>query len=90
MCSRFVNFKTWPPCRHTQIVEPLVECHDDPAKAEDCFYTVFVSRLLEGWNLEKTALFANAVRALSTIKKGSMEGAPILDEAMKFMRVSTS
>ena len=35
--------------------------------------------------LEKAARFANAVGALATTKKGPMEGAPTLEQALNFM-----
>ena len=57
----------------------------DPTGAGDCFDAGFVYGLLEGWELEKTARFANAVGALATTKKGPMEGAPTLEQALEFM-----
>jgi sugar/nucleoside kinase (ribokinase family) len=57
----------------------------DPTGAGDCFGAGFIYGLLEGWDLEKTAKFANAVGALATTKKGPMEGAPKLDEVLAFM-----
>ena len=57
----------------------------DPTGAGDCFGAGFVYGLLEGWDLERTARFANAVGALATTKKGPMEGAPTLDEVMEFI-----
>ena len=74
-----------------KLVVPSFKVHEvDPTGAGDCFDAAFVFGLLEGWDLEKTARFANAVGALSTTKKGPMEGAPTLDEVMEFMRASTS
>ncbi len=60
----------------------------DPTGAGDCFDAAFVFGLLEGWNLERTARFANAVGALATTKKGPMEGAPTLEEALEFIERS--
>jgi sugar/nucleoside kinase (ribokinase family) len=57
----------------------------DPTGAGDCFDAGFVFGLLEGWDLERTARFANAVGALSTTRKGPMEGAPTLEQALGFM-----
>lgn len=57
----------------------------DPTGAGDCFGAGFIYGLLEGWDLEKTARFANAVGALATTKKGPMEGAPTLDEVLEFI-----
>ena len=56
----------------------------DPTGAGDCFGAGFVFGLLEGWDLERTARFANAVGALATTKKGPMEGTPTLEQALEF------
>jgi len=58
----------------------------DPTGAGDCFDAGFIYGMLEGWELEKTARFANAIGALGTTKKGPMEGAPTLEEALEFMK----
>ncbi len=58
----------------------------DPTGAGDCFDAGFVFGLLEGWDLERTARFANAIGALATTKKGPMEGAPTLEQALEFMK----
>jgi sugar/nucleoside kinase (ribokinase family) len=58
----------------------------DPTGAGDCFDAGFVFGLLEGWDMEKTARFANAIGALATTKKGPMEGTPNLEQALNFMK----
>ncbi len=69
-----------------KLVVPSFEVEEvDPTGAGDCFDAGFVFGLLEGWELEKTARFANAVGALATTRKGPMEGAPTLDQALEFM-----
>jgi len=60
----------------------------DPTGAGDCFGAGFIYGLLEGWVLEKTARFANAVGAMATTKKGPMEGAPTLEQVLEFMKIS--
>lgn len=57
----------------------------DPTGAGDCFDAGFVFGLLEGWDLERTARFANAVGALVTTRRGPMEGAPTLEQALELM-----
>jgi len=57
----------------------------DPTGAGDCFGAGFVFGLLEGWDIEKIARFANAVGAMATTKKGPMEGAPTMEEVLEFM-----
>jgi sugar/nucleoside kinase (ribokinase family) len=54
----------------------------DPTGAGDCYGGAFLVGLSQGWPLEKTARFANAVGALAVTKQGPMEGAPTLQEAM--------
>ncbi len=77
--------------RDEKLVVPSFRVREvDPTGAGDCFDAAFVFGLLERWDLEKAARFANAVGALATTKKGPMEGAPTLDEVMEFMRNSTS
>ena len=58
----------------------------DPTGAGDCFDAGFVFGLLEGWDLERTARFANAIGALATTKRGPMEGTPNLAQALEFMK----
>ena len=60
----------------------------DPTGAGDCFDAAFVFGLLEGWDLERTARFANAVGALATTKRGPMEGTPTLEQALEFADLS--
>jgi len=57
----------------------------DPTGAGDSFDAGFVFGMLNGWDLEKTARFANAVGALSVTRKGPMEGAPTLQQVLEFM-----
>jgi len=71
--------------REEKLVVPSFRVEEaDPTGAGDCFDAGFVFGLLEGWDLEKTARFANAVGALATTKKGPMEGAPDLEQALEF------
>jgi tagatose kinase len=65
-----------PPFRVTEV---------DPTGAGDCYGAAFVVGLLEGWGLERTARFANAVGALATTRQGPMEGTFTRNEVMTFM-----
>lgn len=57
----------------------------DPTGAGDCYGAAFVIGLLEGWDLARTARFANAVGALATTRQGPMEGTFSREEVMAFM-----
>jgi sugar/nucleoside kinase (ribokinase family) len=65
-----------PPFRITEV---------DPTGAGDCYDAAFVIGLLEGWDLGRTARFANAVGALATTRQGPMEGTFTREEVMAFM-----
>jgi sugar/nucleoside kinase (ribokinase family) len=65
-----------PPFRVTEV---------DPTGAGDCYDAAFVTGLLEGWDLARTARFANAVGALATTRQGPMEGTFSRAEVMAFM-----
>jgi tagatose kinase len=72
-----------------RLVVPSFKVHEiDPTGAGDCFGAGFIYGLLEGWEIEKTARFANAVGAMATTKKGPMEGAPTLEQVLEFMKIS--
>ena len=60
---------------------PLQVNEVDPTGAGDCYGGAFVTGLLEGWELEKVARFANVVGALSVTRRGTMS-APWRDEAL--------
>jgi sugar/nucleoside kinase (ribokinase family) len=57
----------------------------DPTGAGDCYGGAFVVGLLAGWDLQKTARFANVVGALSVTCKGPMEGAPFREQVLPLM-----
>ncbi|MFQ6065742.1 MAG: sugar kinase [bacterium] len=57
----------------------------DPTGAGDCYDAGFIFGLLQGWRLEKTAKFANAVGALAVTKRGAMEGVVSLKSTIRFM-----
>ncbi len=65
-----------PPFRITEV---------DPTGAGDCYDAAFVIGLLEGWDLGRTARFANAVGALATTRQGPMEGTFTREEVIAFM-----
>jgi sugar/nucleoside kinase (ribokinase family) len=71
---------------HQVIDAPPLEVDEiDPTGAGDCYGAAFVVGLLEGWELERVARFANVVGALAVTKKGPMEGIPWRDEALSRM-----
>jgi len=65
-----------PPLRVTEV---------DPTGAGDCYGGAFVVGLLAGWDLPRVARFANVVGALAVTRRGPMEGAPKLEEALARM-----
>lgn len=76
--ERQINAPPFPIEEMTNVV--------DPTGAGDCYDAAFVVGLIRDWELEAIALFANAVGALSTTKKGPMEGAMWFDEVCKLMQ----
>jgi sugar/nucleoside kinase (ribokinase family) len=65
--------------------EPIPVAEVDPTGAGDCYGGAFVVGLLEGWDLQVVARFANVVGALAVTRKGPMEGAPTRAEALARM-----
>lgn len=57
----------------------------DAVGAGDAFVAGFLTGLLKGWDLEKTAKFANAVGALCVTAVGATTGVRGLEETLKFM-----
>lgn len=58
----------------------------DPTGAGDSFCAGFITALNDGKSLYDAGRYANAVGALSVLKKGPMEGAPTRDEVEAFMQ----
>ncbi len=57
----------------------------DAVGAGDAFVAGFLTGLLKGWDLEKTAKFANAVGALCVTAIGATTGVRSLEETLQFM-----
>jgi sugar/nucleoside kinase (ribokinase family) len=57
----------------------------DPTGAGDCYDAAFVIGLLEKWDLQRIASFANATGALATTRQGPMEGTFSRQEVLDFM-----
>jgi sugar/nucleoside kinase (ribokinase family) len=64
---------------------PLTVTEVDPTGAGDCYGAAFVAGLLEGWELDQVARFANVVGALAVTRRGPMEGAPWRPEVLRMM-----
>ena len=62
----------------------------DTTGAGDVFHGGYAYGLLEGWELEKTVIFASALAALKCTKAGGRAGIAKLAEVMKFMDEATS
>ncbi|HEU5430323.1 MAG TPA: carbohydrate kinase family protein, partial [Thermomicrobiales bacterium] len=56
----------------------------DTTGAGDCFNGTFVSRFLEGWDLQRCGELATAAAALSVTRVGAQSGVPTLAEAAAF------
>ena len=65
--------------------EPIKVTEVDPTGAGDCYGGGFITGLLHGWDLARTARFANIVGALSVTRQGPMEGAPSLEVVLKYL-----
>ncbi|MBU0478542.1 hypothetical protein KKC91_08245 [bacterium] len=58
----------------------------DTTGAGDCFIAGFLTGIIRGWQMEKTARFANAVGALATTATGATSGVKSFRETLEFMR----
>jgi sugar/nucleoside kinase (ribokinase family) len=58
----------------------------DTTGAGDAFHGAFLYGLLQGWGLERTAVFANAVAAINCTRLSGRAGLPSLSEVEIFLR----
>lgn len=58
----------------------------DTTGAGDCFNAAFIHGYLEGWALERTALFATAAAALSITAVGAQSGLPTRQDVEAFLQ----
>jgi len=58
----------------------------DTTGAGDAFDEAFTVGLLEGWEPEEAAEFANAVGALTTLGKGAVEPLPRRNQVYEFVK----
>jgi len=58
----------------------------DTTGAGDAFHAGFLYGFLKGWNIEKSAEFANLVASLKCRKPGPRDGLPTITEAMDFWK----
>jgi sulfofructose kinase len=58
----------------------------DTTGAGDAFHGAFLYGLLQGWELERTAIFANAVAAINCTRLGGRAGLPDLSEVEIFLK----
>lgn len=58
----------------------------DPTGAGDTYDAAFIAGLLRNWSLEKIGYYANASGALSVTKFGPMEGCPLHNEVLSFIK----
>lgn len=57
----------------------------DTTGAGDAFHGAFLYGLLQGWDLKRTAIFANAVAAINCTRLGGRAGLPTLAEVEAFL-----
>ena len=57
----------------------------DTTGAGDAFHGAFLYGLLQGWELERTAIFANAVAAINCTRLSGRAGLPSLSEVEAFL-----
>jgi sugar/nucleoside kinase (ribokinase family) len=57
----------------------------DPTGCGDSYAAAFVYGFLQGWTLERTGLFANAVGSITATRRGAMEGITSLEEVDLFL-----
>jgi sulfofructose kinase len=60
----------------------------DTTGAGDVFHGAFIFGLLRGWELERTARFANAAAAIKCTDLGARNAIPTLEEAMRFLETA--
>jgi len=71
--------------REAEIRAPAYEIQClDATGAGDAFVAGFLAGVLKGWDLEKTARFANAVGALACLAIGTTNGVRSLEETLEF------
>lgn len=58
----------------------------DTTGCGDSFCAGFIYGLLHGWDINRTAVFANAVASITATKKGAMEGIINKEEVMEFLK----
>ncbi len=58
----------------------------DTTGAGDCFAAGFLTGLIQGWDLERTARFANAVGAMCVTAIGATSGVQNLDATLHFLQ----
>lgn len=69
-------------------VPPYVVEMVDATGAGDAFVAGFLTGLLQGWDLERTARLANAVGALCVTAMGAVTGVRSLEETLRFMEIT--
>lgn len=65
------------------VIDPV-----DATGAGDAYVAGFLTGLVQGWDLEKTARFANAVGALCVTAMGAVTGVRSLEETLRFMETT--
>lgn len=65
-------------------IQPFIVDEVDPTGAGDTFAAGLIYGRVKDWDWQKCCRFANALGALSVTKFGPMEGAPTLEDALKF------
>jgi len=67
-------------------VSPFQVQEVDPTGAGDCYDAAIIYGLLEGWDIRRTARFANAAGAFAVTRQGAMAATATVAEVEDFMR----
>jgi sulfofructose kinase len=75
------HYFTMPAFHNIQII--------DTTGAGDVFHGAFIFGLLQGWDIEKTALFSSAVSAIKCTRLGGRAAIPDYDTVQEFLTTGT-
>jgi len=67
-------------------VSPFKVHEVDPTGAGDCYDAAIIYGLLQGWDIKRTARFANGAGAIAVTRQGAMAATATLEEVEEFMR----
>jgi sulfofructose kinase len=81
--------QVWTAEEHFQVPGFQVEAVDTTG-AGDAFHGGFIHAMLQGWDLRRAAIFANAVAAINCQTLGGRRGLPSLEQVEKLLKTRDS